>query len=319
MGRMQPPQPFASAARRGAPARRTRHVTAGLLLAIVACGTGAVLGPAPAWAGTTVQVQPGQDLYQLARANHTTVAALAAANGIANPNVIVAGTELLIPGPEATDPASGGGTIVVRRGQDLWSIARQLGTTVAALAAANGITDPNRVRAGAVLEVPGGQPAMSLASYSTPLPPSATSSGLPQQLVEHPGRLALQPLFTEFAADFDVPAPLLEAMCWWESGWQPSVVSPTGAIGVGQLEPATVDFVTSQLLDGEDLDPYVASDNIEMSAAFLGYLLAQTGGNQQLALAGYYQGLRSVRADGVLPTTAQYVSGIMAYTAAFGG
>ena len=54
--------------------------------------------PAAAFAGT-VTVQPGQTLSQVATEEHTTVAALAAANGISQPDLVVAGTVLQVPVP----------------------------------------------------------------------------------------------------------------------------------------------------------------------------------------------------------------------------
>lgn len=288
-----------------------------VVLAALAAGPVAVGLGAPAAGAATVVVQPGQTLSGLASAYGTTPGALAAANGIANPNMIFAGSRLLVPTAGATAPPATTGTVAVRAGDTLWGLARRLGTTVAALAAANGIADPNDVIAGTVLRVPGGSPAMSLASADLPLPAAPVSSGLPAQLRADPARIALLPVFNQWASEFGVPSSLLEAMCWWESGWQRTVVSPTGAVGIGQLEPATTAFVQTVLLHDHGLDPWVTSDNIEMSAAFLGYLLQRTGGNEALALAGYYQGLRSVLAHGLLPTTHQYVSGILAYQSHF--
>ena len=45
-------------------------------------------------------------------------------------------------------------TYTVRRGDTLWAIARRYGTTVAALAAENGIADPSRIYPGQVLRLP---------------------------------------------------------------------------------------------------------------------------------------------------------------------
>jgi soluble lytic murein transglycosylase-like protein len=127
----------------------------------------------------------------------------------------------------------------------------------------------------------------------------------------------LRPTFQRWAQHFGVSPALLEAMCWWESGWQSQVVSSTGAIGVGQLEPATVSFVEDQLLPGAAFNAYSASDNIEMSAAYLAYLLRSAGGDAPSALAGYYQGMGSVHRVGMLPATRQYVTGILAYVPSF--
>ena len=47
-----------------------------------------------------------------------------------------------------------GETYTVRRGDTLWAIARRYGTTVTALAQANGILDPDRIYPGQVLRIP---------------------------------------------------------------------------------------------------------------------------------------------------------------------
>lgn len=70
----------------------------------------------------------------------------------------------------AKGPASG--TYTVRLGDSLTAVARRLGVSVATLAAVNGITDVNRVRAGQVLSLPkvgGPEPAAATAALP-PLP-----------------------------------------------------------------------------------------------------------------------------------------------------
>ncbi len=52
-----------------------------------------------------------------------------------------------------------------------------------------------------------------------------------------------------------------------------------------------------------------------MSAAYLRWLLDQTGGSRDLALAGYYQGITSVREHGILAVSEPYVAGITALLA----
>jgi soluble lytic murein transglycosylase-like protein len=131
--------------------------------------------------------------------------------------------------------------------------------------------------------------------------------------------MALQPDFVHAAAASGVPLSLLEALCWWESGWQTTAVSATGAIGVCQILPSTAAFVSSSILQVAPLDPRVAADNIDLSAAYLRYLLNVTGGNASQALAGYSQGLASIAQQGVLPATKTYVTGILAYAAIFAG
>jgi murein DD-endopeptidase MepM/ murein hydrolase activator NlpD len=103
-------------------------------------------------------VRPGDTLGAIAARTGVPAAVIARANGIVDPNRVFAGARLRL-SPAPPGPALGTGTSgvhVVRRGETLSFIARRYGTTVAALARANGITDPDRVRAGRRLVVPGG-------------------------------------------------------------------------------------------------------------------------------------------------------------------
>jgi soluble lytic murein transglycosylase-like protein len=204
-------------------------------------------------------------------------------------------------GQAATTSASvAGQTYVVRPGDTLSSIAARYGTTSGAIARANRIRNPNVIVIGRKLAIPAGTTT------------SGSSGGYPAKLLAHPERLALRPSFERWSAKYGVPTDLLEALAWVESGWQTTVVSRTGATGVGQLMPATVDHV--RLLIGiKTLDPANADDNIRMSARFLRYLLDGTGGDANLALAAYYQGLRSVRTSPILGETKQYVATVVAY------
>jgi soluble lytic murein transglycosylase-like protein len=198
----------------------------------------------------------------------------------------------------AGSTAAAGQSHVVRRGDTLSSIAARYGTTSGAIARANRITNPNLVVIGRRLTIP--------AASGSP------SSGLPAKLLAHPERLALRPNFERWAAHYGVPADLLEALAWVESGWQRTVVSRTGAVGIGQLQPATVDHV--RLLIGiKALDPYNADDNIRMSARFVRFLLDRTGGDTSTTLAAYYQGLRAVTTGPILGETKQYVATVLAF------
>jgi soluble lytic murein transglycosylase-like protein len=199
---------------------------------------------------------------------------------------------------------------VVAVGDTLARIARRYGVDQGALAAANGIANPNLIRLGAALVVPGGG-GPAPAATSAPSAPDR----LPARLRARPDRLALLPHFDAWAGAYGVPADLLKAMTWLESGWQHHVVSSAGAIGIGQLLPSTVTFVNGLL--GTNLDPGLPVDNIRMSARFLRFLLDQTGGQVDQALAGYYQGLASVRARGLFPVTHGYVGAVLSLRSRF--
>lgn len=202
----------------------------------------------------------------------------------------------------SSSKGKGGGIHVIRRGETLSGIAARFDVPLAALAAANAITDVDHVRAGRRLTIP---------RASKPAKAASVDSRLPARLRALPDRLALLPTFEAAARRHKVPADLLKAMTWLESGWQNDRVSSTGAVGIGQLMPATVAFVNDILLRA-DLDPARPEHNIEMSARFLAYLLAQTGGSHRTALASYYQGLASVRRHGPGRATERYVADVLA-------
>lgn len=208
----------------------------------------------------------------------------------------------------------------VAAGDTLSGVAVRLRVNMAALAAANGITDLDRIRAGTRLVVPTGPvpaaPAGRGGQGKAVRPSAADLRRLPERLRQAPERLALLPAFDAAAREFGVPADLLKALAWQESGWQNHKVSTARAMGIGQLVPATVDFLNNILLPSR-LDPRRPEENIRMSARFLAYLLGQTKGDAAMSVAAYYQGLASVRRSGPIPETRRYVANVLALRAKF--
>ena len=85
-----------------------------------------------------------------------------------------------------------------------------------------------------------------------------------------------------------------------------------------QVMPGTWDYV-QQNLTAQQLNPDSAEDNVRAGSLYLAHLLSDTGCDERLATAGYYQGLASVRKIGLLPETEQYVDNVMALRSRFGG
>jgi soluble lytic murein transglycosylase-like protein len=215
----------------------------------------------------------------------------------------------------------------VRRGDTLEALGRRYGVDVAALAAANGLQDPNRVPAGMALSVPAppatpahpkpARPAKAGALRETVvrMPPAqlAVARPVPRTRILVPAeRAGLRNAFLQFSRLAGVPSDLAMALAWQESGWQRHKVSSTQAVGVMQLMPDTVRFVSVQLLGTKPLDPRDPIANIRMGTRFLRYLLDSNGGSVDRALASYYQGLRSVRERGLLPETERFVANVKA-------
>ena len=59
-----------------------------------------------------------------------------------------------------------------------------------------------------------------------------------------------------------------------------------------------------QNLAQRQLDPNSATDNVHAGVMYLKQLLDETGGDESTAIAGYYQGLQSVRDRGMYDDTA---------------
>ncbi|EMF0456074.1 MAG: GH25 family lysozyme [Enterococcus hirae] len=95
---------------------------------------------------TTHIVQYGETLSSIATQYGTTYQALASLNGLSNPNMIYAGQVLKV-----NEKVSTTRTYTVRSGEALSSIASRLGTTYQALAQRNGLSNPNLIYPGQVL------------------------------------------------------------------------------------------------------------------------------------------------------------------------
>jgi LysM repeat protein len=106
-------------------------------------------------------VKSGDSLWAIGVAHGTTWQAIAAANGISDPNRINAGQVLTIPGSTAAAPNTSGGTYTVLPGDTLGAIATRYGVTVGSIASANGISNPNVINAGVTLTIPGAVSASS--------------------------------------------------------------------------------------------------------------------------------------------------------------
>jgi soluble lytic murein transglycosylase-like protein len=121
---------------------------------------------------------------------------------------------------------------------------------------------------------------------------------------------SVQSLIDRWSASFGVDRHLVRGIAWQESGYQPSVVSAHGAVGVMQLMPKTWVFVETSVI-GHQV-PATVEGNIEVGVAYVHYLLGRFGGDTATALAAYNQGPASVETVGILPATQVYVDDVLA-------
>lgn len=108
---------------------------------------------------TTITIQRGQTLSGIALEYNTTVQILVELNNIANPNLIYAGSTLIVPSGETSIDTDGNSTsgqtiYVVQRGDTLNKIATEFGTTARAIAVENNIRNINLIYVGQRLIIP---------------------------------------------------------------------------------------------------------------------------------------------------------------------
>ena len=302
---------------------------------------------APASAEVPHTVQPGETLWSIAAANNLTTRTVAAYNGLSEDAQVVLGSTILVPttvegyaalqqaGLVPADPAeataptttttttttaapaaapAAQGAYTVRTGDTLSALAAQTGTTVEAMAAMNGLDPNGLLLSGTVLKLPGGAPAPVQASA-----PEPATQVVPEAAPEPTAQQVSAGDVQNVAAAHGVSPSLAAAIAWQESGFNNSMVSPANARGVMQVMPGTWDYVQENLAGGQTLDPNSANDNIHAGVMYLKRLLTDAGGDENAAIAGYYQGLASVRERGMYDDTQQYVNNVQALRSRFGG
>ena len=176
----------------------------------------------------------------------------------------------------------------VQDGDTLSGIAARHGTSVDALASANGIADPDRILAGQLLR----------------LPDAAAAERTPAQT-------EVGDLIEQVAREHGWSPAFVKGLAWQQSGWNNTRISSAGAIGIMQVMPGTGDFISRELV-GRELDLRDPHDNVLAGVVFLQYLWESTDGDVERTLAGYYQGLRSVSQHGMYPSTERYIANVLA-------
>jgi LysM repeat protein len=297
----------------------------------------------PASAAVPHTVQPGETLWSIAAANNLTTRTVAAYNGLSEDAQVVLGSTINIPttvegyaalqqaglapadpaqatapaaAPAATTAAAPApqGAYTVRPGDTLSGLAAQTGVSVEAMAAMNGLDPNGYLLTGTVLKLPGGAPAPAGASQ-----PEPATQVVPEAAPEPTSQRVSAADVQNVAAAHGVSPSLAAAIAWQESGFNNGVVSPANARGVMQVMPGTWDYVQENLAGGEQLDPNSAADNIHAGVMYLKRLLTDAGGDENAAVAGYYQGLASVRERGMYDDTQRYVANVQALRSRFGG
>jgi LysM repeat protein len=241
-------------------------------------------------------VVEGDTLSEIAERHGVTVEQLAETNGIVDPDLILSGEVLLVPGgvggqaaiARQGGQASDGTTYIVQLDDTVSAIAARFGVTAVAIVTANGLTDPHFILEGQALTIP-----------------------VVQSPLVRPVSPRIEALLDEFAAVEGLDPGLVKAVAYVESGWQPDAVSSIGAAGVMQIVPSTGYWLETEVF-GYDLDIETSAyDNIKAGARYLRVLLDLTGDIDQ-AVAAYYQGYSALSLGVIYEDTIQYVSSVNA-------
>jgi LysM repeat protein len=261
-------------------------------------------------------VQPGDTLSGIAASHGVSLAALAAANGVSADSFAIAGTTLKIPSASATPPTQGPpplGGYTVRPGDSLSAIAAQAGVSMQQLAWMNGLNPDHYLLAGTVLKLPTGASAPANPN------PAPAQTIIPAAAPNPTNERVTSAQIAQVAAEHGVPASMASAIGWQESGFNNAMVSSANARGVMQIMPGTWDWVNKSLAGGNPLNPNSAIDNVRGGVLYLRQLLNDFGGDQNSAIAAYYQGEGAVKSRGLYPETQAYVNSVNALRTRFGG
>ncbi len=275
-------------------------------------------------------VRAGEHLTRISRHYGVTIAAIVAANRLADPSRIYAGQTLTIPGVAAPAPKPAADAKpapapaapkpearperrhTVRAGEHLTRISRHYGVTIAAIVAANRLADPSRIYAGQTLTIPG-------VAAPAPTPAAGGGATMPASMAAMVAeRDAVRRVIVEEAKRFGVPGALALAVAWQESGWRQDVVSRAGAVGVMQLLPATGEWVGEAMLRSA-VNIHDLRGNVRAGVRLLAHYLDRYDGSRDLVLAAYYQGQTAADRHGVYRVSRPYIASIKVLEVLFGG
>ncbi|MEW1953301.1 LysM peptidoglycan-binding domain-containing protein [Terrabacter sp. NPDC080008] len=313
-------------------------------VAALALPAHAAVAPVATTSWKTVSVRPGDTLWQLAITHRTTVQAIVEKNRLGNGgSLIMPGQKLLVPTSSSAAPAKAAASTlrtvkttapstsvrpstsdrvhVVVSGDTMSGIAQRYGVSLTKLLAANRLPNAHMIFVGQKIVVPGvGTSTKPVTPTPQPAPPAGYQypNKTAQAVAESKAKLAARdvPNRTDTSAMIRATAirngvdpKLALAIGYLESGWYQRAVSYTDAVGVMQIMPVSQTWASD--LAGRRLDRYDTQDNITAGVLIIRALQAGADSREQ-AIAGYYQGLYSVRTKGMYDDTKRYVANVLA-------
>jgi LysM repeat protein len=280
---------------------RTVAVPIALAVALTASASGVSL----------IRVHSGDTLSAIAAKYHTSVAHLIALNNLpGNGNLIYAGQELKIPGSHSTTSTHMGTSYhTVVPGDTLNGIAERYHVRPARIARRNHLSR-SVVVLGERLAIP--HRVTTHTSTGTTSTVGTSAAVADRAYLSHrgePDQNETAAIIRSTAAHWGLDPHLALAISWQESGWNMREVSGVDAIGAMQVMRYTGTYLSDDVVH-RNLDLFDAQDNITAGVALLSVLTHEASSTRQ-AIAGYYQGLQSVRAHGMYSSTKQYVTDVM--------
>ncbi len=292
----------------------------------------------PSRSGSTrsYMVRTGDTLSGIAARHHMSIERLRTLNDLDEQSFLRAGEKVRVTGtvprqdkrtprrPAATT------THTVRRGENLTGIASRYRMSPTRLAKLNSLAPGDLLTPGQRLRVADSERSSRDASRGSSDGVRARGAEFdhntfegrtyPEEVVEAaaetrrtlagrdvPTRQEVHDKVVRTAKRHGVDPSLALAVSYKESGWDHRQVSVANAVGTMQMIPSSGEWASAAA--GRDLDLLDTDDNITAGVLLLKSLTEQAP-NTAEAVAGYYQGLASVRENGMYEDTKQYVSDV---------
>ncbi len=268
-------------------------------------------------------IQPGDTIIALAKTFKIPVSELLKNNSLDHRGRIYAGKFLLVPQTarktqlktQRAEKPTSYQQYIVQSGDSASFIAVKKNVKLSALLKLNNLTNSTIIHPGQRLRLPpSGRAIVANSSNSFAgriYPTSVLNSAAAHRktLADRavPNRETTQRMVEKTARMYGVDPALAMAVAYQESGFNQRQVSVADAIGVMQVIPSSGEWA-SQLADRR-LDLLSTQDNITAGVVILHSLLRSAPSRDE-AIAGYYQGLSSVRKNGLFSDTTRYVASV---------
>ena len=296
-------------------------------------------------------VRPGDTLSDIAQSHDTSVDALVQKNDLhASGDRVSAGETLTIPSAHgrgggvssSPDTGTGSGTdtgtdpdarrivsYTVRPGDTATGLATRFHAWTAELISRNDLDPANTLTVGEKVQIPvvlaavsedDGNPGVEESAPAPEATAAEPSLNQEQRTLKRrlghradPSQAQVRGVIERTSRRYGVDPHLALAVSWQEAGWQQHHVSHASAIGAMQVIPTTGEWMSGVI--GRDLDLLDVGDNVTAGVALLRELNGSA--SPRNAIAGYYQGLASVRERGMYEDTKAYVANVVALKRAF--